>query len=55
MVCNFYGEEVTVALESELEDNLPGKIVLSNYPDSREDYYQGLKLRPYEAVMYELG
>ena len=55
MVCNFYGEEVSISLESELQENLPGRIVLSNYPDSGEDYYRGLKLRPYEAVMYELG
>ena len=55
VVCNFYGEEVSISLESELQENLPGRIVLSNYPDSGEDYYRGLKLRPYEAVMYELG
>ena len=54
VVCNFYEKDITVSLETEIKENLPGKILLSNYPDSSEEYHV-LNLRPYEAVMYELG
>ena len=54
VVCNFYGKNTQVSFESELQGKLPGKIVLSNYPDSSEDY-RVLNLRPYEAVLYEIG
>lgn len=54
VVCNFYGKNTKVSFESELQGKLPGKIVLSNYPDSSEDY-QILNLRPYEAILYEIG
>lgn len=54
VVCNFYGKNTQVSFESELQNKLPAKIVLSNYPDSSEDY-RVLNLRPYEAVLYEIG
>lgn len=64
VVCNFYDKEEQISMEEQLKAVVMQKsgqsdqvavcgILLSNYKDSNEDL-RDLKLRPYEAVMYEL-
>jgi len=49
VVCNFYGEPTTFNYGSKAT----AKILLSNEPDTSTNLEE-LKLRPYEAVMYQL-
>lgn len=54
VINNFYEQKVSFQLPSHL--NLNGftqSILLSNYPDSKENLYN-LELRPYESIVYHL-
>ena len=49
IVCNFYGTS------AEFIGHGRGKVLLSNYPQERVQVLDCVKLRPYEAVIYELN
>ncbi|WP_101842241.1 alpha,alpha-phosphotrehalase [Halobacillus sp. Marseille-P3879] len=51
VVNNFYGEETTFTLPSEVEFQGEPEILISNY-DQPEANYQKLNLRPYESIVY---
>ncbi|GGM27555.1 trehalose-6-phosphate hydrolase [Paraliobacillus quinghaiensis] len=54
VINNFYGEETEYTLSSDLGlSNWESEILLSNYPDSSEQYIEG-RLRPYESIVYHL-
>lgn len=49
IVCNFYG------MPAEFIGHGRGKVLLSNYPQEPMQSLERVKLRPYEAVIYELN
>ncbi|MFG6113885.1 alpha,alpha-phosphotrehalase [Halobacillus sp. MO56] len=55
VVNNFYGLATRLKMPDKFD--LKGKqvdILISNYPDSGKDIYDGLGLRPYESVVYHI-
>nr|WP_280169339.1 alpha-glucosidase [Priestia megaterium]MDH3183550.1 alpha-glucosidase [Priestia megaterium]MDH3183590.1 alpha-glucosidase [Priestia megaterium] len=52
IVCNFYEDPTTFCYPSSC--NLKAKILISNYSDSSLDM-KIIKLRPYEAIIYEIN
>lgn len=54
VVNNFYGEETSFAIPSDVQLDGEAEILLSNYEDSTTDY-RNISLRPYESVVYYLA
>ncbi|WP_141433725.1 alpha,alpha-phosphotrehalase [Bacillus sp. 03113] len=54
VINNFYGKDTTFVLPKEIDvESYKGRILLSNYEDSSEHYFE-LKLRPFESIIYHL-
>lgn len=54
VINNFYGKEGAFQLPAAIHtEGYAGKLLISNYPDSSQDY-RNISLRPYESVVYHL-
>ena len=51
VICNFYGNEVEIELDT---DQKEATILISNYEESPV-MNNKIKLRPYEAIVYQLN